>query len=312
MSTYRIHRVAKIAGLSTDVIRVWERRYGLFNPERSRNRYRMYTDEDVTLLKYLRAEMAKGHSIGELAALGREALLQQLRQAPAARSSQEPFTRLLADLIAALDPLDRSRFERQLNGAVAVIPFEEALHRILLPLQERVGELWHAGRVSVAVEHYVTKVVQQKLFSVMNILSGSEEGPEVVIACPSGEFHEIGAQAAAYLCAARRCRVYYLGPDVPVKALSAFCSHVHPELIVLAMTALQPGAETSTLVHELSTEVGRLAPIAVGGSATQSLAPLLREANIEILDNLFDLERRVAQLFPPPARRSPARESSLR
>jgi MerR family transcriptional regulator, light-induced transcriptional regulator len=307
MNTHRIHRVAKLTGLSTDVIRVWERRYGLLNPERSHNRYRMYTDEDVALLNHLRAETAKGHSIGELAAVGRATLLQQIRQAPSPAASQEPFTRLLSDLVAALEPLDRSRFERQLNGAVAVIPFEEALHKILLPLQGRVGDLWHAGRVSVAVEHYVTKFVQQKLFSVMNLLPGNEDGPAVVVACPADEFHEIGAQAAAYLCAVRRCRVYYLGPDVPAKALSALCSHVRAQLIVLAMTSLQTGTDASRLVHELSAEVGRCAPIVAGGIATRGIAPLLRDANIEILEDLFALERRVAELFAQP-RRSRLRE----
>jgi methanogenic corrinoid protein MtbC1 len=268
----------------------------------------MYTDEDVALLRYVKAEMTKGHSIGELAALGREALLQQLRHAPAGMSLHEPFTRLLQDLIAALEPLDRSRFERQLNGAIAVIPFEEALHNILLPLQERVGDLWHDGRVSVAVEHYVTKLVQQKLFSVMNLMPGSEDGPTVVVACPSGEFHEIGAQAAAYLCAARRCRVNYLGPDVPVSALSAFCSQVRPQLIVLAMTTLQTDNDVSSLVRGLSNEVGRLAPIVVGGLATRGIAPMLREANIEILEDLFALDRRLVQLFTQPARRPRGRE----
>ena len=75
MYTHRIHRVAKLTGLSRDVIRVWERRYGLVKPSRSANRYRIYSDEEVALLRYVKNEMDKGQSIGDLIAVGREKLL---------------------------------------------------------------------------------------------------------------------------------------------------------------------------------------------------------------------------------------------
>ena len=52
MNAHRIHRVAKLTGLSKDVIRVWERRYGLVKPSRSSNRYREYSDEEVALLRF--------------------------------------------------------------------------------------------------------------------------------------------------------------------------------------------------------------------------------------------------------------------
>jgi DNA-binding transcriptional MerR regulator len=49
MNTHGIQRVARLTVLSKDVIRVWERRYGIVQPVRSATRYRTYTDEDVAL-----------------------------------------------------------------------------------------------------------------------------------------------------------------------------------------------------------------------------------------------------------------------
>ena len=79
MNTHRIHRVAKLTGLSRDVIRVWERRFGLLKPTRGANRYRNYSDEDVALLRYLKQQLDAGASIGDLAKLGREELIARLR-----------------------------------------------------------------------------------------------------------------------------------------------------------------------------------------------------------------------------------------
>jgi DNA-binding transcriptional MerR regulator len=231
MNTHRIHRVAKLSGLSKDVIRVWERRYGLVKPSRSSNRYREYSDEEVALLRFVKAQMEQGTTIGALATEGHDQLVARMRIAiPVSAEEQKPHERLLDDLMGSLDPLDKAGFERRLNGAVAVIPFDEAVQRILLPLQRRIGELWHQGRLNIAVEHYVTKIIQQKLFSVMNQLPVNEFGPRILIACPEGETHEIGAQAVAYISAIRGCHVYYLGPNLPNSDLVIFCETIKPAL----------------------------------------------------------------------------------
>jgi len=183
MNTHRIHRVAKLTGLSRDVIRVWERRFDLLKPTRGANRYRNYSDDDVALLRYLKQQLDAGASIGDLARQGREELMNRMRAAaPRTVAVDNTFERLLRELLAALEPLDRVMFEKRLNGAVAVVPFEEALHGILLPLQERVGHLWHTGRINVAVEHYVTSQIKQKLYAAINQLPVAEFGATVVIA----------------------------------------------------------------------------------------------------------------------------------
>ena len=66
MNTHRIHRVAKLTGLSKDVIRIWERRHGLVVPSRSANRYREYSDEEVALLRFLKAQMEQGARLAQL------------------------------------------------------------------------------------------------------------------------------------------------------------------------------------------------------------------------------------------------------
>jgi methanogenic corrinoid protein MtbC1 len=293
MNAHRIHRVAKLTGLSKDVIRVWERRYGFVKPSRSSNRYREYSDEEVALLRFVKAQMEQGATIGGLAAEGHDALVARMRATtPVSQEEERPHDRLLDDLIGSLDPLDKAAFERKLNGAVAVIPFEEALHRILLPLQRRIGELWHEGRLNVGVEHYVTKLVQQKLFSVMNQLPVNELGPRVLIACPEGEIHEVGAQAVAYIAATRGCQVYYLGPNLPISDLLSFCERIKPDLVLLSLTDKKSEAAALQQLKDLETIAGRW-PVAVGGQGARAIEDRLRDTKIELLDDLTALHSRL-------------------
>ena len=306
VNTHRIHRVAKLAGLSKDVVRVWERRYGLVKPLRSANRYREYTDEDVALLRFLKEELDRGQTIGALAIEGRESLLRRMRVSSSSSPQElKPHDNLIDELVSLLDPLERVRFEMKLNGAIAVIPFEEAVQRILLPLQRRVGELWHEGRVNVAVEHYVTKLIQQKLFSVMNQLPVNEFGRRVLIACPEGESHEIGAQAAAYIAATRGCHVYYLGPNLPITDLQVLCERVKPDLVLLSLTEIKSDAAARQLLQELEPFSARW-PVAVGGQGARMIEHLLQGGNIEFIDDLTALVARLMSLAS--SRMSPARK----
>jgi hypothetical protein len=108
---------------------------------RSANHYRTYTDDEVALLPYVKNQIDRGQTIGGLVAIGRERLVAKATQTARTEASEtQPYERLLSELMGLLDPLRRESFERRLNGAIAVIPFEEALYGILLSLQTPVGQ----------------------------------------------------------------------------------------------------------------------------------------------------------------------------
>jgi methanogenic corrinoid protein MtbC1 len=261
------------------------------------NRYREYSDEDVALLRFVKTQMEQGATIGGLATEGRDSLVARMRVAtPFTVEDQKPHDHLLDELMGLLDPIDKAGFERKLNGAVAVIPFEEAVQRILLPLQRRIGEQWHEGRLGTAIEHYVTKLIQQKLFSVMNQLPVNEFGPRVLIACPEGETHEIGAQAVAYTAATRGCQVYYLGPNLPSSDLVAFCEKIRPDLVLLSLTEAKPEAAMLQQLKDLEQLATRW-PVAVGGQGARAFGHLLGGAKIELLDDLTSLQSRLVMLL---------------
>ena len=286
------------------MIRVWERRFDLLKPTRGANRYRNYSDDDVALLRYVKQQLDAGASIGDLARLGREELITRLRAAaPRTAVVDNTFDRLLRELLLALEPLDRVMFEKRLNGAAAVVPFEEALHGILLPLQERVGHLWHSGRISVAVEHYVTGQIKQKLYAAMNQLPVAEYGTTVVIACPPGEEHDLAALAVAYRCRVRGCRVYYLGANVPVLSLSRLCREVAPDLTILSITIALSDSLATDLVQALIQDVAPVSKILAGGRGALAMRQHFTDSGVALLETFGELDEtleRVTRGFPIP------------
>jgi methanogenic corrinoid protein MtbC1 len=251
----------------------------------------------VALLRYLKAELDAGGSIGELARLGREELMNRARRtAPRQSVVDHTFDRLLQELLAALDPFDRIKFEKRLNGAVAVVPFEEALHGILLPLQEKIGALWHNGRLDVAIEHYVTKQIQQKIFSAMNQLPVAEFGAKVVIACPPGEEHDMAALAVAYRCRVRGCRIYCLGANVPFAALSNLCRQVEPDLTILSIPIPLSDNKGKELLQALAQDIQPLTNLVLGGNGALAMREQFLQSRINVLDSFDELDTTLDRL----------------
>ncbi|MFY0563924.1 MerR family transcriptional regulator [Archangium lansingense] len=67
--TYRIHVAAELSGVRVELIRAWERRYGVLTPRRTPSGYRVYTDRDVALLRRLKQLTEEGVSISEAATM---------------------------------------------------------------------------------------------------------------------------------------------------------------------------------------------------------------------------------------------------
>ncbi|NKB80605.1 MAG: MerR family transcriptional regulator [Nitrospirales bacterium] len=297
MGIYRIHRFSKLTGLTPHVIRAWERRHHLVEPERGKNRYRLYSDDDVALFRYIKGEIDKGQTIGELADIGREKLLGKAKLASLQSIKVEsPSEGLLAELIEAVQKNDFVTFEKKLNGAVAVVPFEEALQRFLIPLQVRIGEMWHEGKVNIAQEHYVTSHVQQKLYAAMNHMRVMNQGPVVVVACPPNETHEVGAQAVAYLCLSRGYQTHFLGANLPIDHLASYCQMVQPTLVLLSMTLSPTQTEAETLGQQVSSMIVPLCRVGIGGSGILACQSVFQEKDIMVFSSAWDLEPHLSSL----------------
>ncbi len=71
-----IRVVSERTGLSPDVLRAWERRYGVVAPERSDGGQRLYSDADIDRVALLVKATRAGRALGQTAALPVEELRQ--------------------------------------------------------------------------------------------------------------------------------------------------------------------------------------------------------------------------------------------
>ena len=83
----RVGAVAQLTGLSTHTLRAWERRHAAVEPRRTSSGLRLYSEDDVTRLRLLKALTDKGEPISVIAALDPESLRERLN---AYQPSEQP------------------------------------------------------------------------------------------------------------------------------------------------------------------------------------------------------------------------------
>src|SRR5512147_1293992 len=89
-TVYRINVAARSAGVSSQLLRAWERRYRLTAPTRTASGYRLYSDDDVAVLRGAKALVDQGRSISDVARLPREQLRAAAERWPLPQSLARP------------------------------------------------------------------------------------------------------------------------------------------------------------------------------------------------------------------------------
>ena len=225
------HPIAVVAdrtGLTQDVIRVWERRYGAVDPARGKGGQRLYTDADVERLDLLNKAADAGRSIGQIATLPTSDLAKMVDEDVASREARGSSATESIDANAlievALDytrSLESTPLEDHLRRAASLLGVIAFIERVAAPLLRRVGDEWHAGRLTPAQEHLASGILQDILVAMMRGFTKRDGAPRVLVATPAGERHAIGAALVGAAAALHGWNVLYLGADLPTDDIAA-------------------------------------------------------------------------------------------
>src|SRR5688572_23365931 len=106
----RIGELSRRVGVSPELLRAWETRYGLVAPERTAGGLRLYSKADEQRVRVMRREIASGLSAAEAA-----------RVALGAAATAVSAEAVLAELDTALAALDEAAAQTVLDQAFATM-----------------------------------------------------------------------------------------------------------------------------------------------------------------------------------------------
>jgi DNA-binding transcriptional MerR regulator len=253
----RIGELARRTGVSPEVLRAWEQRYGLLRPERTPGGFRLYGDADERRVRRVKDLITAGVAAGEAA---RRVLEDGASPTPEPAGGALDDLRL--DLRLALDTFDGERAHEAFDRLLAALAVESVLKDVVLPYLRELGERWERGEVSVAQEHFASNLLRGRLLGLARDWDAAP-GPGVVLACPPGERHDLPLIAFGVVAGRRGWRVTFLGGDTPFDTLEDAVRSARASLVVLSVaTPAALDAHADAVRHLAS-----IAPVAIGGHA---------------------------------------------
>ena len=200
----RIGELARRTGVSPELLRAWERRYGLLRPERSSGGYRLYSAEDEQRVRAMTGALGRGSRPSEAAKLA------------LGESADLPPTETLVEALVAFDDVGA---HAALDRLLSWLTLESVLRDSVIPSLHELGERWERGEITIAQEHFASNLLRGRL---LGLARGWDRGagPRALLACPPGEQHDLSLIAFGLSLREHGWRITYLGADTPIATIA--------------------------------------------------------------------------------------------
>ncbi|HKI83149.1 MAG TPA: MerR family transcriptional regulator, partial [Candidatus Krumholzibacteria bacterium] len=292
-STAKRHPIqvaARRSGLSQDILRAWEKRYGVVEPARSEGRQRLYSDEDVERLRLLRLTVEQGRRISAVADLSTTELaslvLEDQVETSVTPQSTPVHTATLLDCLDAIGHLDGVRLQNLLRRRLLEVGGTELIEGLVAPLMVEVGRLWHEGRMSPSHEHLATEVSREILATILMDSQPLHPLGTILVATTVQQRHEVGALMAATAAAQEGWHVVYLGAELPAQDIVEACAEVKAEVLALSFAYRNPDANDLQEIESITKELAGRTSVLIGGSAAVSSRKRLIAVGALVVEDL--------------------------
>lgn len=288
---FSIKDLENLSGIKAHSIRIWEKRYGLLEPNRTESNIRYYDLSNLKKLLNVVLLYEQGIKISHIAAYTNLELEEKVRAGIYQLEGQSHF---INSLKVAMLNYDRNLFENTYNSLVAESSFKEVFVNILIPFLQKIGLEWQSNSITPAHEHFFTNLVKQKLLinieRVQQVLPKSPE--EVyVLYLPLNEIHEFGLLYIHYELLLKGHHSIYLGQSVPIENLQSLQSIFKKVNFISYFTVKPDPDEVNAYVNQLEEEVlqGRDDQIYLLGRRTADINAPKNSKQIIIFKDLLSL-----------------------
>lgn len=231
----KIGELARRTGTSCDLLRAWERRYGLLRPRRTAGGHRLYSTLDEQRVRLMLRQLAAGRRAAQAAELTAAVRLGVVPGDAASVDPAEADDAVLA-LARAVEGFDETAGQRVIERLLASHAPIAVVRDVVVPAAQALDPEHGDAALDVARARFARAFLGSRLGA---LARGWDRGPgpRALLACPAGEHR--GWPAAALGIALHHCgwRIVSLGLDVPLPAIAATADRVRPDLVVLAATA---------------------------------------------------------------------------
>jgi len=291
---YSIRVASRLTGVSSDTLRMWERRYGFPKPVRNESQVRVYTDTDIERLVLISRALKAGYRSGEVIHRDTEALRGLLVASAHADAEIDPRTPNIESLLNRLMDDDPDGLRDELRRSVALLGPKQFLTDVAAPLVEQVGVEWAAGRIAIRHEHLISEVLSSKLRSLLSAYEDRSDRPIVLLATLSDEQHGLGLDMVALYLALEGATPRLLGVNTPPDQIAEAAEALSADVVGVSISEASDLAVTEVHLRRVLSSLPTPIEVWVGGKSARKLSS--SDPRVRQVITWQDLDAAVARL----------------
>lgn len=283
-NSFSIRDMENLSGIKAHTIRIWEKRYNLFDPERTDTNIRTYSLASLQKLLNVTLLYNNGYKISKIAKL-EDSKIPALVKEIVAKNSEKSHA--LNSLKLAMLNFDQSLFLKTYNNLMEGRTFTDIFNKVFIPLLNELGLLWQTNTISPAHEHFISNLIKQKIYihtEQLQIEEPTKKDKVYVLFLPENEIHEIGLLYINYQIALRGYKTIYLGQTMPIENLVDLLKYYNNIRFISYFTVAPTQYDLNDYLNRFN-EVLEMAP----GSKLYVLGHQIRHINKEGLPNTMKL-----------------------
>ena len=278
-----ISSVERDTGLSKDVLRMWERRYGFPKPARDENGERQYSAAEVAKLRTIKRLMDVGLRPGRIVG-GTQQELDALAGRRTRPANEAPPPALADEVLGLLMRHDFAGLQRVLARELMRQGLQRFVLDAMTPINRAVGDAWMRGELQVFQEHLHTEQLQVALRIAINAFPRPPGPPRVLLTTLPGEQHGLGLLMVEGLLVPEGVQCISLGMQTPLEDIRRAVLAYAADIVVLSFSALFPLRQASDGLAALRRQLPLEVSLWAGGEMTRRLRRTL--AGVQLLPDL--------------------------
>ncbi len=198
--------------------------------------------------------------------------------------------------LAAVERMDAKGLEAAFSQAAISLSRTVLVEQLIVPLMQKIGELWSEGSLKVAEEHIASAVVRSFLGNMNRTVESASTAPHLIVTTPSGQRHEFGALIALTTAASQGWRVTYLGPDLPAEDIAATVKQTNAKAVALSVIYPPDDPHLANELQKIRQLVPDQVPILVGGRAASAYGEVFDEIGISVVPSMQEFRKKLEDL----------------
>jgi len=288
-----ISAVERETGISKDTLRVWEKRYGFPKPLRGANGERGYPLEQLERLRVIRRLIDGGLRPGTVLRSTDSELATLLQQVPPSIETPLGDSHAVQELASLLEQGDLPAMQARLTSMLWHHGVQRFITEIAAPLTVRVGEMWQAGRITVAGEHRYSELLQQLLRAAIRTDAGMNRPPRILLTTLPGESHALGLLMVQAWLSAESVECISLGTQTPATDVAGAALGCKADVVGLSFSQVQTANAARRDLAALRAVLDPSIVVWAGGSLWRHARKKL--AGVEYISDFHDLAEATAR-----------------